>query len=74
MFSQHDFTRQRPSAADPAIGREGRGMSRRRLFRAAAASLAVACLPHGEAPAEEKEAKNRVIVGAHPWVLSLIHI
>ena len=68
MFERNDVTRQRSSGADRASGREGRGVPRRRLLQAAAASLAVACVPRVEGRADEKGEKKRVIVGAHPWV------
>jgi sugar phosphate isomerase/epimerase len=68
MFERNDLTRQRSSAADRASGREGRGVSRRRLLQAATASLAVACVRPGEARGGEEGEKKRVVVGAHPWV------
>jgi sugar phosphate isomerase/epimerase len=69
MFSRNDFIQRQSSAADPVAGREsGRGMSRRRLLQAAAASLAAACVTREAPRAAEQGPEKRVVVGAHPWV------
>jgi sugar phosphate isomerase/epimerase len=48
--------------------KRNRGISRRQLLHTATASLVAGWAARGAAHAEEKAAKKRVVVGAHPWV------
>ena len=68
MFERNHVLRRSATKASGVGNSPSRGVSRRRLLHAAAASLAVGWTTGGAAQGDERAAKKRVVVGAHPWV------